>query len=94
MSFDYSTPLLPGVSNMFDAQAVIGVLLIFSGLNVDPPFGNANAPGIRVFNNRGSPAFSLHVSLKFFKSQNIILKNKSEIFLVEDGDKIRYSLIT
>jgi hypothetical protein len=55
---------LPSVSNMFDAQPVIGVLLVFGGLNVDPAFGHSHTLGLGVLNDRGTPAFSLHVSLK------------------------------
>jgi hypothetical protein len=52
-----------GMGDVFYTQTVIGILFIFSWLNVNPPLSGPDAPGFRILDNWSSTTFGLHIGL-------------------------------
>jgi hypothetical protein len=50
--------------DVFNAEPIIGVFLVFGRLDVDSPFGHSDAAGLRVLDHGSAPALGLHVRLE------------------------------
>jgi hypothetical protein len=50
--------------DVFNAEPIIGVFLVFGRLDVDSPFGHSDAAGFRVLDHGRAPALGLHVCLE------------------------------
>jgi hypothetical protein len=50
--------------DVFNAEPIIGILLVFGRLDVDSPFGHSDAAGFRVLDDGRAPALGLHVRLE------------------------------
>jgi hypothetical protein len=50
--------------DVFNAEPIIGVFLVFGRLNVDSPFGHSDAARLRVLDHGRAPALGLHVRLE------------------------------
>ena len=64
--------ILPGVSDVLDAESIIGIFFILRRLDVDPALCQPHPAGFGVFDDGRTSALGLHVCLKLYNYSDLV----------------------